>query len=804
MDVVGAAMQCPAGERDECLVSACREDPDLLAEARELLAQATTTSFSDVTSRMMGALERAAADAADDVERLPAWLGPYRIVRVLGRGGMGVVYLGRQEQPLRRDVAIKVIRAGGVDREARARFAAERQALARMEHPAIARVHDARTTDDGVPYFVMELVEGLPITEYCDRERLGLDARLELFRTVCGGVHHAHQRGVIHRDLKPSNVLVNTVDGGATPKVIDFGVAKAIDGMLADESLHTSAGSLIGTLDYMSPEQVRGLDGDVDVRSDIYALGVILYELVCGRHPLAEATLGKVGLIEAQRIITQTEPPRPSSSLTSPSGAAERAQRRATDEVTLRRRLREDLDWIVMKALEKDRGRRYQSALELAQDLERYADHKPVTAKPPTLSYRIRKFVRRHRAGVAAAAVIVLALISGAGMAGAGFVRATAEARRAEAISGFLSDLLASVRPDQDGRAVTVQEVLEGARQQILAGGLADDPETQASLALVIGHSYEGLGRFAEAIELLELSAELRRRQHRPDDERLRASLFRLGTVLWKQGALEEALTIRLALAEMTERTLGTSHPDHAESLSNLGNTYADLGRLELAVENLRNAVEVGRSLDGREGELNLARFLSNLGTVYSDQRDYESATSVFREALEIRERLLGEESGVHAITSTNLGNALTHLGELDEAERVLSRAVALEERIFGDDQPTTAFAYNALAEVHLRQGRPRDSEPLTRRALLIRIATAGDTYWRIAIERRKLAEAYIATDRLREAETELLTAWEGLTAAGETSHPRALHVAETMARVQSLLGDDADYRMWTERAAGS
>lgn len=801
MDVVGAAMEYPADERDGWLVRACGDDPALLEEARALLNEANATSVSDVTSRMIGILERAAVDAVDDAERVPTELGPYRIVRTLGRGGMGVVYLGRQEEPLRRDVAIKVIRAGFADRESLARFAAERQALARMEHPAIARVYDARTTEDGQPYFVMELVEGLPITEYCDRERLGLDARLDLFRTVCAGVHHAHQRGVIHRDLKPSNVLVTDFEGRPSPKVIDFGVAKAVDGILADERVHTRAGSLIGTIDYMSPEQIRGIEGDVDVRSDIYALGVMLYELVCGRHPLADETLGRLSLIEAHRVITQTEPPRPSSSLTSPSGAAERARRRSTDERTLRRRLREDVDWIVMKALDKDRERRYQSALELAQDLERYADQKPVTAKPPTVRYRTRKFVRRHRAGVAAAALTVLALISGAAMAGAGFVRATAEAARAEATSGFLADLLASVRPDQAGRAVTVHEVLEGARQQILAGGFADDPETQASLALVIGHSYESLGRFDEAIELLELSTDLRRRLHGPRDPRLRASLYRLGTALWKQGALEEALTIRLALAEMTERAVGTSHPEHAESLSNLGNTYADLGRLDRAVEHLRDAVAVGRRLEGRAGELDLARFLNNLGSVHFDQGDFEGAAAAFRETLAIRSRLLGEESSTYAITLMNLGNALTNLGELQEAERTLVRVVALEEQIFGEDHPTTAYAYSALAEVHLRQGRPDDAEPLIRRALDIRIATAGGTYWRVATEHRKLAEAFIAMNRLPEARAELDTAWAGLAAAEETANPRALQVAETMARVQTLMGDDVASDLWTRRA---
>ncbi len=800
MDAVGAAMECPLPERDACLGRACEHDLSLLEEARALLAEATTTSLADVTARLEGVVGRMAADTSEP-GHVPTSLGPYTIVRRLGGGGMGVVYLARQDQPLRRDVAIKVIRAAVADREAIARFGVERQALARMEHPAIARVYDARTTDDGLPYFVMELVDGLPITEYCDVERLGLDERLALFRTVCAAVHHAHQRGVIHRDLKPSNVLVNTVDGRPMPKVIDFGVAKAISGVLSDESLQTRAGAVIGTLDYMSPEQVQGLQSDVDVRADVYSLGVILYELVCGRHPLAVALLRNVGLIEAQRIIAQTEPLRPSSSLTTPSGAVESAQRRATDVTTLRRRLREDLDWIVMKALDKDRERRYQSALELAQDLERYADHRPVIAKPPTARYRARKFMRRHRAGAAAATVVVIALISGGAMAGTGFVRARTEAHRAEAISGFLSDLLASVRPDQSGRAVTVQEVLERARQQILAGGFADDAETQASLALVIGHSYEGLGRYNEALELLKLSTDLRRDLHGPEDGRVRASLYRLATVLWKQGALDEALAIRLSLVEMIERTEGTSHSDYPEALSNVGNTYADMGKLDLAVDYLRRAVAGGRAFPDRDGELNLARFINNLGSVYFDQGDYQNAVTMFREAMSIRARLVGEESDVYAITLTNLANAQTNLGELDEAERTATRGLALHERIFGAEHPRTASALNALAEVFLRVDRPLDAEPLVRRGLAIRAANSGTSFWRIANEHRKLAEVFIATDRLPEAEAELLAAWKGLTKAEETNHPSAARIAETMARVQTLLNNGAAAQLWSRRA---
>lgn len=793
IDAVGEAVERPAAEREAFLADACADDPALLDEARALVAEAAGTSLASVTSRLASAVDRAAADTMAEEGRPPERIGRYRIIRTLGRGGMGVVYLARQDEPLRRNVALKVIRPGLADRETMARFAAERQALARMDHPAIARVFDAGTTDDGLPYFVMELVGGVPLTEYCEREELGLDARLDLFRTVCDAVHHAHLRGIIHRDLKPSNVLVATVDGHPAPKVIDFGIAKPLEGMLSGESFHTRDGALIGTVDYMSPEQIRGGAGGVDVRSDVYSLGVILYQLVTGRHPFHDTTLRRAGLLEAQRIILETDPPRPSRTVgpsSGPEGGVEGARGRR-----LRPRFRQDLDWVVMKALEKDRERRYQSALDLARDLERYASDRPVTAGPPGLPYRAAKFARRHRVGVTAAALIALALLSGTTAATRGFMRATVEAQRAEAISGFLTGLLSSVRPGEQGRAVTVREVLDDARTRLLAGEFADDLETEASLALVIGHSFEGLGEYDVARELIQHSVEVRRGLHSPEDRRVFASLYRLGTVLWKQGALEEALALRLDLADLTERIFGTAHLDHAESLSNLGNTYADLGDLDRAEDYLRQAVDVGRRVPAEEGELDLARFLNNLGTVYFDQEDFRRAAEVLEESLEIRERRLGEENYEYVITLRNVGNTQLNLGNLEEAEATLRHVVLLEERIFGEDHPQTAYAYSALSEALHRQGRSDVAEEYARRTVAIRVATADSAYWRVASARRNLAEVLMALGRMDEAEAELRTAWEGLTAAGETSRPQARDVAEAMAGLQSTLGVEPESR---------
>ena len=801
IDVVGQAMGRRPDERDAFLTGALGDDAQLLEEARALLAEANATSLDRVTARVASLVEAAAADAAPAPMPPPPEIGPYTIVRELGHGGMGVVYLGRQHAPLERDVAVKVIRPGTADRETLARFSTERQVLARMEHPAIARVFDAGTTQGGLPYFVMELAQGRAITDYCDQEGLDLDARLALFRVVCDAVHHGHQRGVIHRDLKPSNVLVTQVDGHAVPKVIDFGIAKAVKGTPVGDNVHTRAGAVVGTLDFMSPEQIRG-DGDaVDVRSDVYSLGVILYQLVCGRHPFDDAGLDSASLLEAQRIIAETDPPRPSRRL-----PRDRHDGRAGRGHTGRRwrHRRQELDWIVMKALEKEPQRRYQSALALAEDLDRYAQDRPVRAGPPELSYRARKFARRHRIVITAGAAVMLALTAGAVAASAGFVQARSEARRAQATSAFLSSLLASVRPSNQGRTVTVRQVLDSARSRLLAGEFADDPETEASLALVIGESYAGLGQYDEARPLIQRSLDLRRARHPPDDPRVFESLYSLGTVEWHQGDLQDALRVRQELARLTARHVATDPLDHAESLSNLGNTYADMGQPDRAVTYLRQAVALARRSRGDSAQLGLARFLNNLGSVYFDQQRFDSAAHAFEESRQIRARLLGEHSDVYALTLLNLGNATRELGDLANAERILRHDLGLEEQIFGKNHPSTAYVYSGLGETLLREGHPDSAEAYFRHALAVRIAHAPTgVYWRVAAERRHLAQALTAMHRLPEAETQLDSAWQELVAAGETSMPQARKVAHDMARLRRLSGDSARAATWDERAAG-
>jgi len=645
-------------------------------------------------------------------------IGPYRLTQMLGAGGMGEVWRAEQTEPIHRTVALKLIKAGMDTRAVVARFDSERQALALMEHPNIAKVFEAGATPEGRPYFVMEYVHGFPITDYCDRHRLTIKERLGLFMQVCGGVQHAHQKAIIHRDLKPSNVLVEEVDDKPVPKIIDFGLAKAMGHKLTEMSLFTEAGAMLGTPDYMSPEQADRNEPNIDTRTDVYSLGVILYELLVGELPIGSHELRGAGIEAMLQKICEQEPLRPSMKFKSlgPS-AKDSAERRKEAPESLERHLRGDLDWITIKALEKDRSRRYGSASDLAGDLQRYLHDQPVSAGPPSASYRAGKFIRRHRFGVGVAAVAVVLLIGFATTMALQARRIAKERDRANRIADFMTQMFAVSDPSEAlGNAITARAILDAASNQVQAA-LAKDPEVQSELMFTMARTYASLGLYPIAYNLSSAALENRRRLLGPADRKTLQSMAQLSWILDRQGHDDDAeKMIRQTIAEAS-RALGPEDPVTLEARDRLGVVLERLARFDEEEKLQRQLVEISSRRFGPE-DFHTLRAMVSLADALSFQSRYAEAEGIYRHALGIEQRVLGAEHPLTISTMNNLANRIQEQGRYAEAESLYRQTLAIEQRVLGPEHPDTANSMTALANTLYHEENSAEAEKWFRASL--------------------------------------------------------------------------------------
>jgi tetratricopeptide (TPR) repeat protein len=680
---------------------------------------------------------------------------------------MGEVWLAEQTEPVRRQVALKVIKLGMDSAQVVVRFEAERQALALMDHPTIATVFDGGTTPQGRPYFAMEYVRGEPITVYCDRHRLDVAARLDLFIRVCEGVQHAHQKGVIHRDLKPSNVLVTILDDRAVPKIIDFGVAKATARQLTERTLFTELGVLIGTPEYMSPEQAEMSGLDIDTRADIYALGVLLYELLTGTLPFDREGLRRAGLAEMQRVIREEEPLLPSKRVTQlgpASGAA--AKNRQTEVRRLVSELRGDLDWIAMRALEKDRTRRYGTATDLANDVRRYLQHEPVAAGPPSAAYRARKFVQRHRAGVAAAALL-LVLLAGFAVAmgiqaervrrerdraNQEAARANREAAAAAAVADFLTGLFRVSDPAQArGREVTAREVLDKGAARIDAE-LAGDPALRVRLLTTMGDVYRNLAALDRAEELVARAAATGRDRLGPEaPETLRASSL-LGVVYETRGKTAEAEKLLSSVLALERRVLGPDHPNTLKTLANLANVYDSQGRYDESEPLKREVFERRRKVLGPDHLDTLGSQYNLAVSAYRAGR-FEEAERILLEVRAVFVRVAGPDHPNTLVSEDLLGTVYVELGKLADARRCYEEAYQARRRILGPEHMDTLGSQLGLANVARREGRFEEAESLFRETLAVQERTLGGDHIDAISTRASLATLLNDAGRYDQAE---------------------------------------------------
>ncbi len=724
--------------RTDYLDRTCGKDSELRSEVEKLLsADHRMGSFLDAPAYSVAdgqAGTEAASDTRADsgpVEPIGVCIGPYRLIQKIGEGGMGIVYLAEQEQPIRRMVAVKTIKPGMDSRQIIHRFEAERQALALMDHPNIAKVLDAGVTQSGRPYFVMELVHGVPITRYCDQHQLTPRERLALLIPVCQAVQHAHQKGIIHRDLKPTNVLISEHEDIATPKVIDFGVAKALGQSLTEHSLTTGIGKIVGTFEYMSPEQADFHAVDIDTRADIYSLGVLLFELITGSTPITRQEVHDTPGTEILRIIREDEPPRPSTRLTeSPGTLATVASQRKRDPARLTKEVRGELDWIVMKCLEKDRNRRYATANALVRDIERYLHDEPLEAGPPAASYRLRKLARKYRTPLAVAAsislLLVLAAVGGSWLA----FRATRaerlaadEAAIARAVNRFLQeDLLGQADIENQPMGfprninITARELVDRAAQDA-EHRFRGQGRTEAAIRFTLGNTYLSLGEHRKAEDHLRRALALRKKELGPSHPETLVTMSHLAHALMHHRKYGEAEELYEYVRATLERSLGADHPDTLQSTRNLANLYSNRGQNDEAESLLKQAIQGFRDRCGAD-HIDTFFTIERLARHYRAMARYEEAEPLLRQAMEGYQAQLGTDHPYTVRARVALGDIDAQRGDAGAAETGYREALDTFRATLGDHHPETLDVLTKLGMLYRAGGRYEEAEPLFQQAL--------------------------------------------------------------------------------------
>jgi serine/threonine protein kinase/tetratricopeptide (TPR) repeat protein len=793
-NIFHAAIALPAGERAALLDESCGGDAALRAEIEALLrSHERSDELPDAAAFLGGAAiedELATASAGQ-------MIGRYRIVREIGQGGMGAVYEAVQ-QPLDRRVALKLIRLGMDTRQVVARFEAERQTLAMMNHPNVARVIDAGATESGRPYFVMEYIDGTPITEYCDTHRLNTAQRLELFLAVCAGVEHAHQRGIIHRDLKPGNVLVTEENGRPVPKVIDFGIAKATARQSIEKTMFTQAGMLIGTPEYMSPEQAGLAEQDIDVRTDVYSLGVLLFELLVGALPFDPVELRRAGYEEIRRRIREEEPSRPSARLsTLQARSVELARNRNTDAQSLLRSLRGDLDWITIRALEKDRSRRYASAGEFAADLRRHISNEPVLASPPSVAYRAGKFARRHRLLVASGSVVTLAILVGLAAATWGLLRAraaervaTQEARTAEEVSGFLTGLFQVSEPSAEAaNSITAREVLDRGVERIRAE-LAGEPAVRSRLMHEMGVVYSQLGLLDEAQQLLQEALQTREQLPDASVRDIAATRMALAGALHLASRHEEAITLYKSVIEQAGTGADADPLWLATAWRSLGGVYESMGRGEDSLAALGQARDLLQQA-GLAQTAEYGRVLRNMGISYWSAEDFDKARAAYDEALQVYDQVLepGHPEISYVVNSLAILNY--NLGDFDAARPLFERELENLERTLGHEHQHTASLMNNLGLLLLEMGLVDEAAPKIEESLRIREKLLGPEHEDVATSLFNRAKLRLATGRPEQAVEDLRRCLAIREQVLGPDHPYVAGALEVLADALRRSGDE-------------